>query len=135
MFLCQLAIVGATLAPTHSDNRVRRSMKVKLTPRKRLNRIFETTKQARANAAGEKASPQEIKKFVRKYLAPAFETAFDRAGLNSDNPADWDRLLIYFALAHYGNKGPGRKKEWKPKKLQRLFDAISSIRRDNASFS
>jgi hypothetical protein len=115
-------------------------MAAKSSPKKRLSLILGFVKERplgnKNNASTNSTHPGEDSvqwsKGRRRKLARALtrplERAFSKAGLDIDNDAHWKQLLIWFAWAHFGARGPGAPKKWTPRRLRRLLSDVDEIR-------
>jgi hypothetical protein len=66
---------------------------------------------------------------------PVF-VAFEKAGLDHNNPAHWRVLLNYFCWAHFRPKrGRGAPALWSPQRYCRLLQDEDRVRRDHPTFS
>jgi hypothetical protein len=61
--------------------------------------------------------------------------AFERAGLDPENPLHWRLLLNYFCWAHFRPKrGRGAPELWSPERYIRLLQDEYQVRRDHPTF-
>jgi hypothetical protein len=66
---------------------------------------------------------------------PVF-VAFEKAGLDHNNPAHWRLLLNYFCWAHFRpRRGRGAPALWPPQRYCRLLQDEDRVRRDHPTFS
>jgi hypothetical protein len=62
--------------------------------------------------------------------------AFEKAGLDPRQPANWRLLISYFCWAHFGpRRGRGAPALWPPQRYCRLLQDEDRVRRDHPTFS
>jgi hypothetical protein len=106
------------------------------TAKKRLEKLFELLKilQQRTHkksVAFRRRKRRRVGRKLVRALARPVKIAFEKAGLDVDNDKHWRQLLLWFAWAHYGKKGPGHPKKWTLKKLRRLLNDVDEMRAKN----
>jgi hypothetical protein len=115
-------------------------MAKQLPPRARLKGLFPFLRALRGKASPtpETTSPTpETKKYqkIERTLLRPLQKAFERAGLDIDNKAHREQLLVWLAWAVYGGKWPGAPRKWSPKNLRRLLDAVNELRAKDPTMS
>jgi hypothetical protein len=107
-----------------------------MTPRARLKGLFPNLRALldKASPTPETTSPTpETKKYqkIERTLLRPLQKAFETAGLDIDNKAHWEQLLVWLAWAVYGGKGAGAPRKWTPKTLRRLLGAVNELRAED----
>jgi hypothetical protein len=97
--------------------------------KKRLDDLFEAMKAVRitSRTAGKKSASKEDVLLLAMAFAEPVNKAFERAGLNIEDFADWAKLVIYFCVAAYG-KEAGQPTIWSSETYERLLKDIAEIK-------
>jgi hypothetical protein len=98
-----------------------------MTPRARLKSLFPFLHNLGGGASPTPETRKLYRKIGRTLLRP-LQKAFETAGLDIDNKAHREQLLVWLAWAVYGGKWPGAPRKWSPKNLRRLLDAVNELR-------
>ena len=113
-----------------------------LTPKQRANAALKVVRairrrERRNNRQGQQqvtshdGGRSEYLEEIERILTRATEAAFEKAGLDINDSADWKVLLPWLAWAIY-DKNPGRPLEWSEKELRRLLADVRKLKSNDA---
>ena len=102
-------------------------MAKQLSPRARLKHLYPFL-QGLSDEASPTPETKKLHRQIARTLSRPLEKAFAEAGLDINNEAHWEQLLLWLAWALYGGKGPGAPMKWTPKRLRRLLDDVNELR-------